>query len=263
MYPLDATLRVAAEAGYDAIELVMCPEVWLRGTAPVRRMAERYGLAIPTIHQTLFPFSPTGGGARRVIDATRAAVELGVPTVVFHTPAARNWKEEAAQRWLRAVDEAQGVAVGASTRLALENAGAYHRSEPPGLLSRLPDLVACAQRYDLDLTFDTCHAGTAGLDLLEAYAVLRGRLANVHLSDLRRLGLPWHPPLVDVVWAHHQLPGHGCLDLAPLVARLREDRYQGPVTTEVSFMALAFWSPRAAVRRLRRMASFARGSPRE
>jgi sugar phosphate isomerase/epimerase len=260
MYPLAAVLRVAAEAGYDAIELVMCPEVWLRGTTPVRRMAERYGLAIPTIHQTLFSFSPTGGGARRVIDATRAAVELGVPTVVFHTPAARSWEETAAQRWLWAMDVAQRVAAGTGTRLALENPGAYHRNEAPGVASRPSDLVACAQRYDLDLTFDTCHAGTAGIDLLEAYAVMRGRLVNVHLSDLRPLRLPWHSPLVDTVWAHHQLPGHGRLDLAPLVACLRNDRYQGPVTAEVSFMALAFWSPRAAVQRLRRMASFARGS---
>ncbi len=260
MYPLAATLRLAAETGYDAVELVMCPEVWLRGTAPVRRVAERYGLAIPTVHQTLFSLSPSGRGAARVIDATRAAVELGVPTVVFHAPAAKRWDEPAAQRWLRAMDTAQGLAAGTGTRLALENPGAYHQGEALGVVSRIADLVACARRYDLDLTLDTCHAGTAGVDLMEAYAAMRERLVNVHLSDLRPLHLPWQPPLVDIVWSHHQLPGHGHLDLAPLVARLRADRYQGSLTAEISFMALAFWSPREAMRRLRRLVSFARGS---
>lgn len=258
MYPLGATMRLAAEAGYDAVELVMCPEVWLRGVAPVRRLAERHGVAIPTVHQTLFSFSPSGGGAARVVDATRAAVELGVPTVVFHAPSAKRWNEPAAQRWLRAMDAAQGLATGTGTRLALENPGAYDRSEALGVVSRIPDLVACARRYDLDLTFDTCHAGTAGIDLMEAYAAMRERLVNVHLSDLRPLRLRWHPSVVDIVWAHHQLPGDGRLDLAPLVARLAADGYRGSVTAEISFMALAFWSPREALRRLRRLASYVR-----
>jgi sugar phosphate isomerase/epimerase len=258
MYPLATAMRLAAEAGYEAIELVMCPEVWLRGTTPVRRAAERYGLAIPTVHQTLFSFSTSGGGPARVIEATRAAVALGVPTVVFHAPAAKRWDEPAAQRWLRALEAAQRLAEGTGTRLALENPGAYGRREEQGVVSRPADLVACARRYDLDLTLDTCHAGTAGFDLLETYDAMRERLVNIHLSDLRPLHLPWHPPLVDIVWSHHQLPGDGCLDLAPLVARLQADGYQGSVTAEISFMALAFWSPREAVRRLHRLVAFVR-----
>lgn len=258
MYPLATAMRLAAEAGFDAVELVMCPEVWLRGTVPVRGLAERYGLAIPTIHQTLFSFSPSGRGAARVIDATRAAVELGVPTVVFHAPGAKRWDAPAAQRWLQALDAAQELAAGTGTRLALENPGAYDHHETLGVVSRIADLVACARRYDLDLTFDTCHAGTAGTDLLEAYVVMRERLVNVHLSDLRPLRLPWHPPLVDIVWAHHQLPGYGRLDLAPFVARLGADGYRGSVTAEISFMALAFWSPREAVRRLGKLVAFVR-----
>lgn len=259
MYSLEATLRLAAEAGYEAVELVMCPEIWLRGTARVGRMAERHGLAIPTVHQSLLSLSPTGRGAARVIDATRAAVELGVPAVVFHTPAARRWDEPAAQRWLRAMDAAQGVAAGTGTRLSLENPGAGYRDEAPAVLSRTPDLVACARRYDLDLTLDTCHAGLSGVDLPEAYAAMRERLVNVHFSDLRPLRLSWRPPLIDVIWAHHQLPGDGRLDLAPLVAQLRADRYRGSLTAEISFMALAFWSPREAARRLRWLSSFMRG----
>lgn len=260
MYPLDAELRLAAEAGYEAIELVMCPEVWFWGTARVRRMAERYGLTIPTVHQSLFSFSPTGRGTARLIDATRAAVELGVPVVVFHAPAARRWDEPAAQCWLRTVNAAQELTVGTGTRLSLENPGAYHQSKVLGVVSRLSDLVACAYRHDLDLTFDTCHAGTAGIDLLEAYDAMRERLVNVHFSDLRPLRLPWHPSWVDILWAHHQLPGDGLLDLAPLVARLRADQYQGSLTAEISFMALAFWSPREAMRRLGRLVSFQRES---
>lgn len=258
MYPLATTLRLAAEAGFEAVELVMCPEVWLRGVAPVRRAAERYGLSIPTVHQTLHSFSPSGRGPARVIDATRAAVELGIPTVVFHAPAAKRWDDPAAQRWLRAMDAAQHVAAGTGTRLALENPGAYDRHETLGVLSRTADLVACARRYDLDLTFDTCHAGTAGIDLMEAYEAMRERLVNIHLSDLRPLRLPWRPSVVDIVWAHHQLPGHGRLHLAPLVARLGADGYGGSVTAEISFMALAFWRPREAVRRLAGMVSFVR-----
>jgi len=259
-YPLDVAFRLAAEVGYEGVELVMGPGVWLRGTASVRRMAEGCGLTIPTVHQALLSVSPTGRGPARVLDATRAAVELGVPVVVFHAPTAWRWDEPAAERWLRAMDAAQGLAAGTGTRLALENPGAYRRGEPLGIVSRPADLVACAQRYDLDVTLDTCHAGTAGIDLLAAYETMRPRLVNVHLSDLRPPRVSWQPPLVDMLWSHHQLPGDGRLDLAPLVARLHADRFACPLTVEVSFMALAFWSPREARRRLRGAACFARGS---
>jgi len=258
MYSLEAAMRLAAEADFAAVELAMCPEVWLRGTAPVRRSAERYGLKIATVHQSLYSTSPTGGGARRMIDAARGAVELGAPAVVIHAPGAKRWEDAGAQRWLRALDSAQQVIAGSGTRLALENPGARPKRGAADVLSRIDDLVACARRYDLDLTFDTCHAGTAGIDLLATYEAMRERLVNVHFSDLRSLRLPWHLPLVDIVWAHHQLPGDGRLDLAPLVQRLAADGYPGSVTAEVSFMALAFWSPRRAVVRLRRLTEFVR-----
>ncbi len=259
MYPLDTAMRTAAEAGYEAIELVMCPEVWLRGASRVRRMADRCGLRGPTVHQTLLPMSPTGRGATRVLDATQAALEIGIPVVVFHAPAARCWQEPAAQEWLRAMDAAQRLAAGTGTRLALENPGAYRRGSALGVVSRPEDLVACAQRYDLDLTFDTCHAGTLGIDLLVAYETLREHLVNVHLSDLRTLRLPWRPAWVDILWAHHQRPDSGHLDLEPLLARLGADRYSGPLTAEISFIALDSWSRRQALGRLNRLACWARG----
>jgi len=259
--PLRATFRLAAEAGFEGIELVPALELWARGPRRVAAMAKEYGLDIYSVHQTILPVSPRGGRSRRIVDAVEIALELGCPCVVIHGPWCLRWGDRNAQRWLRTLESCQTRLKGSGTRLAIENPGSYSDIDMHHVLSPLPLLLSFAGRRDLDITFDTCHAGTAGLDLLDAYALIGDRLKNVHLSDLAMGTRPGGNHAMDTLFSHHQMPGEGVLPLAEFISRLKGDGFQGPLSLEVSPFALRFWSPTQLRQRLAEAVAFVRAIP--
>lgn len=248
--PLRAAFRLAAETGFDGLELAMGPQVWLGGARHVAALCGEYGQKVYSVHQTLMRTSPQGGGARRIIDATNMALKLGCPCVVIHGTWARRWAERRAQRWLRTVERCREGLEGSGTRLSLENPGVYSEIDRYAVLGQFPVLMDFARRHDLDVTFDTCHAGTAGLELLDACDQIGDRLVNVHLSDLRPGSLASDVPVLRILLAHHQMPGEGCLQLDDFVSHLAARGYARPVALEVSPIALRAWSRRQLRRRV-------------
>jgi len=262
LFPLRYLFRLAAETGYDGIELVMAPEVWLRGPAYVRALSREFGLPVYSDHQAMLPICPRGSGTARMGDATEAALALDCPVVVIHDPLVPRWDAPTAQRWMRELEYCQHKVEGSGTRLALENPGWYHSWDERNLFAQPLALISFARRYGLELTFDTCHAGSAEMGLGEVYETLRDRVVNVHFSDLK----PGNPPLnintLRTLLIHHQMPGEGRLPLTPFVAQLAKDGYDGPLTLEISVAALRIWSPRALRRRLAQAADYARETMR-
>jgi sugar phosphate isomerase/epimerase len=262
-FPLRYTLRLAAECGFDGIELVMAPEIRLRGATGVLRLCREYGLDILAVHVALLPPGPLKNGPKALLRATRMALELTAPSVVFHTPFA-DWATKRAQRWLEALDGCQRMVDGTATRLALENVGVYGGEESEDVLGPIPILCSFARLYDLHLTLDTCHVGNGPLGLMETYAQMRPRLVNIHLSDYRQIAdvaasgahnRRWPFGRHDV-YAEHQLPGEGDLPLREFLARLRQDGYDGTVNLEVGPVALQVWSPRKTRQRLAQVQRF-------
>lgn len=89
--------------------------------------------------------------------------------------------------------------------------------------------------------------------------MFRGRLVNVHLSDLRDVSphIEKRPGLHSYV-KQHQLPGTGKLRLSEFLSSLARDGYSGAVTLELSPSALSIWNPRAAERKLKDAVEFVR-----
>jgi len=258
LMPLRIACSRAAEAGFDAIELVMAPEVWLRGANWAQRVAADHGLAIATVHQSILGRSPAGDGPRRAIDAARFARDLDVPTVVVHGTFAHSWDDEKAIEWLAALEEARDILEGSGTRLSLENHGLRIPSDADGVLAGIEQLIAFCQERDLDVTLDTCHAGSFGLNLAEALDVVALRLADVHLCDIISCTRGPRSATWRYSVSQHRIPGQGELDLAAFLALLERRGYDGPVTVEVSPFALRVWSRRYSVAKLRQIARFVR-----
>jgi len=254
IYPLRTTFRLAREAGFDGVELVVGPEVLWRGGAEVRRLADDYSLTIFSLHPPLFHLP--GWGDYRV--ATRKLIalakELNSSLIVLHPPNADEWKHPYSRAFLDALDMGQRVLAGTTIRLALENP-----APPPRrgrLLTNPEALLNFAQAHDLPLVLDTAHAGSLPYTLGQAYEFCDGRLANVHFSDVAGSF-----PLPDILGLHtyfkrHQFPGEGRLPLADLLRRLAADGYQGPVTLELSPVALRIWWPPTVRRRLRQVVAW-------
>ena len=269
--PLKRIVRLAAESGYAGIELSVNHEVWLGGPEQVRRLAEDAGVDVLSVHQTLLPARLAPGGAK-MLDAVRTALAIDAPRAVIHTPMASSWEQPAARQWRRELEDCLALAAGSGLVLALENPGAS-ANHGPRLLGRLDDQMEFVARHGLGVTLDTCHAGTAGVDLVAACRTIGGRLANVHFSDLRpnpaalavapapqpvslkrRLGTAWQA--THTLFAHHQMPGPNGLPLADLLQELARQGYDGPLTMEINPFALHAWQPRVATVRMAELVAY-------
>ena len=257
-YPLRTAFRLAAETGYDGVELVCSPELVLRGYGYAASLAREY-LPILSVHQSLGHARTLGMARQKVAATIDLALALECPRVVIHGPEAYHWSAPKASCWLEALLAGRERIEGTEMRITIENPGMYHAVDMHNVLAHLPVLIGFARRYDLDITFDTCHAGTAGLDLVAACDLIGDRLTNVHLSDeISPLFDGGGHHLLRMFDALHQLPGDGDLALDGLVAHLAAKGYAGVMTAEVNAYALRAWSPSERRKRLQDTARFVR-----
>jgi sugar phosphate isomerase/epimerase len=216
--PLEQTFRLAADAGYAGVEVMVTRDPASQDPDRMRRLAERYGLAIGALHAPCLLVTRTVWGPDPVgkIDRSIAvAEEAGIPLVVVHPP--YRW-QRGYRRWLddglpqRA--DASGITVAVENMFPLHVAGrplTFHAGQDLDALEGLPDLV-----------LDTSHAAVADHDLLGLRRRLNGRMRHVHLSDNAGKG-----------WDSHLPPGEGVLPIDAFLEELAFDGYAGAVSLEV------------------------------
>jgi sugar phosphate isomerase/epimerase len=217
------SLRLARELGYDGVELALGWDYMLGGVPAVERALRREGGAILSVHP---PFLALPGWPRdvptRLARLVTTSRELGAGILVLHTPFL--WGEDSprAINYTRLIEWARSL-VGDDVRICLES-GEHRNRRQRFLLDDLNTLVRFAEDRGCGVTYDTCHAGANGEDVLRGYEIVRPALANVHLSDLI-----WGEGGIET----HVAPGKGTLPLRELLAALARDGYDGLVTLEV------------------------------
>ncbi len=257
--PLDTSLRLARDLGYDGVELAIGPEALYLGAAPLRRAIERVGVPVLSVHP---PFASLPGWPRwpsrrmpRVVGLARAlGAELAIThTLHFYDPdSPRNAHFSQAIRMGQATSEGQ-------VELTIENSQYYHHRLRGRLayLDHTQRLINYAQTRGCGLTFDTCHVGASYEDVLQAAEQMRPLLRNVHLNDMVwRDGSP-HT---------HLAPGDGELPLRELLQWLGSSGYDGLVTVELHPREIGWWGPgsrRRAERILGRALAFMRDAAGE
>jgi sugar phosphate isomerase/epimerase len=217
------SLRQARELGYDGVELALGWDFMRGGVPAVERALSREGGTILSVHP---PFLPLPGWPRtvhtrleRMVTASR---ELGAGVLVLHTPFL--WGEDSprARSYTRLLAWARSLA-GDDVRICLEN-GEHRNRRQRYLLDDLATLARFAEERGCGITYDTCHVGANGEDVLKGYEIVRPVLANIHLSDLT-----WGKDGIET----HVVPGRGTLPLRELLAVLAADHYDGLITFEI------------------------------
>ena len=216
--PLEQTFRMAAEAGFDGVEIMVTRDPASQDPGAMRRLADRYGLAIGALHapcllvtRSVWGTDPVG----KIERAVAVADDVGIPLVVVHPPyrwqrGYRRWLEDSLPR----LGAASGITVAVENMFPLHVAGrplTFHADQDLDALEGLPDLV-----------LDTSHAAVASHDLLAVRRRLNGRLRHVHLSDNAGKG-----------WDSHLPPGEGVLPIDAFLDELAHDGYVGAVSLEV------------------------------
>ncbi len=184
----------------------------------MRRLADRYGLAIGALHAPCLLVTRPVWGVDPVgkIDRSVAVAEdAGIPLVVVHPP--YRWQRHY-RRWLD--DSLPQLSATSGITVAVENMFPVHVAGRPLIFHANQDLDALVGLPDLVL--DTSHAAVAAHDLLAVRRRLNGRLRHVHLSDNAGRG-----------WDSHLPPGDGVLPIDAFLDELADDGYAGAVSLEV------------------------------
>ncbi|HEX6797507.1 MAG TPA: sugar phosphate isomerase/epimerase [Ktedonobacterales bacterium] len=218
------TLALARDAGFDGVELVVGLDYALGGLKRVTRLVREAEIPVFSVHP---PFVRFPGWPRpvalRVLRMVELARAVEAPVVVLHPPLIRGPQTPRAQRYSYALRLAQVTLGEGGPTLGLETIQ-YNKREQHYYLDDAATLATFAVERGCGITYDTCHAGANGEDLLATYERLRPALVNVHLSDVE-----WQ----DGYPRTHRIPGLGALPLGDLVGRMARDGYDGPLTLEL------------------------------
>jgi len=234
---LERVFRLAADVGYDGIEVIVDHRLDTRDVDYLRRLSERYGLPILALHA---PFAASVPGwpddqLGRLERTVSLAQELSVPVVVTHLPfrvygvrvawfgpRARSaflpvfWPRRGPyydllrEGGLARMEETSGVAICVENMPSRRMLGV---SLPLYWFNCAEELIAFPH-----LTLDTTHVGTWGDDLLAFYGQIAPRVAHVHLSNYDG--------------REHRAPPDGRLPLDALLHRLAGNGYAGVVSVE-------------------------------
>lgn len=268
IYPLRKVFELAQRASFDGVELVIGPEVDWRGPDYVKRLSDEYRLPVLTVHPPLYGFP----GWNRINEtyepyldrALAFTQQVGAQLVVVHMPRAMSFHDEIGSGFVNKLVTTRRSSNGAAPRLAIENGSKFREFDHQYILRDLPDLREFADTHDFPMTLDTAHVGTWDLDLLDSLNYFDGRVANVHLSDLRQVP-PWilNQPRLHSYFRQHQFPGTGVLPLNDFLGELQRRGYDGPITYELSPIALEFWAPWRVEQHLRECVGFVHNAIRE
>jgi len=220
--PLERACELAAEAGFDGVELIINQDFQRVNSAKLVTSLQK----IVTIHSIHSPFMPLDGWGGP-IDSLRLSVELaetcGIPLVNFHPPSWMGF-EVGFLRWLYSIRDFQKE-VGLDGRIAvtIENMPWVGRFKiNPNILSNTQHMIDFIHEHNLFLTFDCTHMGSGKANFINDFYLFyeSGRIRNIHFSDYGQ-------------GREHLLPGHGILPLTRFLNHLRSTDYQSTVTLEL------------------------------
>jgi len=255
--------ELAAEAGFDGIEVMCDQRFTTRSPAYLQRLSEEYGLPIPVLH-TPFSADALGWGNSdtelgRVRHTLKLAEKLQAETIVVHLPLRYGWASlrlgdwqarlpwfggfEDIRSWIEKGELAE-LQAKTDVHIAIENMPTkqfWGRAVNPAYWNTME---AWSVVHD-HLTLDTTHWGTFGLDPTAALQMAAERVRHVHLSNYAG-------------GREHRLPQTGELDLEKFLQTLARTDFEGAVSVEVHPDALAFDTPKATRRKLGETLAFCR-----
>lgn len=217
-----AAFEIAAELGYDGVELMVWTDPVSQDVRAVERLAHRHGIPVLAVHAPCLAVTQRVWGAdpvERIRRSVDAAARLGARTVVMHPPF--RWQKAYAAQFR---DEVARAGEFHGVTLPVENMFPVAR----GSISTVPyapgfdPTEVGHDAYTLDLS----HTAAAGSDALAMAGRMGDRLTHLHLTDGS-----------GSTKDEHLVPGRGnqpCAEVCQLLADGGFARNGGTVVLEVS-----------------------------
>ena len=250
---------IARQAGADGLELMLTNRLLSAGPAVVMDVAKKHHTPIRSIHPPIRFVNARQHVHTDMLAAAAFAREIpGCRTLVMHAVGGPGLHTERGRAFFQTIGEVTELLKKSGVRLAIENRGTVQPRPRLDFLDRLQNLYRVCEEWDLDITFDTSHAASFGLNIVSSLDVVYPRVADIHLSDRRDEPPAIASGILNSLTREHQLPGTGALPLGLFLQRLKTKEYRRAVTLELSPVALAAWRSRSALDRTSAAVSFVR-----
>lgn len=227
--PVRAAFEMAADLGFDGVEIMVWADPVSQDVAALRRLSEQHGVPILAVHAPCLLITQRVWSAEpeeRLRKAVVAASDLGASTVVVHPPF--RWQRRYAERFgelVAELEEASGIHVAVENMFPVRPPNTWNKirgGKTNGLSAFRPSPDPTEIGYR-NYTLDLSHAAAAHVDALELLKRMQDGLAHVHLAD--GTGAPRD---------EHLIPGHGIQPCAEVCAALASDGFGGAVVLEVN-----------------------------
>ncbi|WP_425546182.1 sugar phosphate isomerase/epimerase family protein [Agromyces tropicus] len=226
VYPLEPehAFRIAKEAGFDGVEIMVTNEATTQDPVALNEMAERYGLPILSIHAPVLLLTHFVWGRDprvKLAKTAELAKAVGAGSVVVHPPF--RWQASYALEFLsivRELSQEHGVEIAVENMFPWRAAGRNVKAYAPGWDPRAMDCDA--------VTLDFSHAALSGTDSMTLANDLGDRLRHVHLCD--GSGAIGEGQIFD----EHLLPGRGREPVAEVLRMLADRGWDGSIVAEVN-----------------------------
>lgn len=217
--PIEVGFRLAADLGYDGVEVMVWTDRASQDLALLRRYSRRYAVPVLSVHAPCLLITQRVWSPDPVIRLCRTvqvAAELGAGTVVTHPPF--RWQRRYADGFpdlVAGLTDSSGIAVAVENMFPVRR----KRMSVSAFVPSVDPTDVGHRHYTLDLS----HTAAAGVDALALAEKMGDGLTHVHLAD--GTGAPRD---------EHLVPGRGGQPCAQLCDRLRTTGFAGQVVLEVN-----------------------------
>ena len=222
IFPLQKVFEMAAEAGFDGLELIINQD--FEGVNAYHLVTELSRIMpILSIHSPFMALDGWGNPINSLKRSVELAAETGIPLVNFHPPSWFGF-ELGFWRWMKGVRDFQEEVGGGKVLITLENmpwVGKLKINE--NILSQSEKMIEFITAKNLFQTFDCTHMGSGKTSFINNFYLFHrsGRIKNIHFSDYGH-------------GREHLLPGRGILPLTRFLNHLRTIGYDETLTLELS-----------------------------
>lgn len=211
--PTASAFAMAAEAGYDGIEVMVATDLTSQTPDALARLVDRHQIPVLSVHTPCLLITATVWSSDPLVKLARSiemAEKLHAPTVVVHPPFV--WQRSAAATFTESVAELQSrtdVVIAVENMFPLRVGGRLVNSYRPHW-----DPVPAGHRH---FTLDLSHTATSGSDALAMLERMGSRLSHLHLADGSGSNRD-----------EHLVPGRGGQPCAEVLRLLRSESVGGP-----------------------------------
>lgn len=216
--PYDEILDIIAEAGGQYIELFMNQAFLDVPLEAIKKAVDQRGLKVLSIHLPLTFLAHQRDESEDywMAKCIEYAEVLGAKVLVSHFFYKKDGSGNNDQNHFETIEKYTKLS---NKHICTEN---FPKEGLETILRDNQALVLRLEGFRGCMTYDTTHAASTGVDIVEQYHVFKPYIRNIHLSDFKDGN-------------EHIVLGGGDLPIRKLVKALKTDDYPHPLTLEFDF----------------------------